>query len=77
MVAPQLSRVPVDLRDIFGEPDVKRGGRRISSVKMATTSTLTSGLRGEKMTKSMALIVEIMLNARDREACQEETVAIR
>ena len=43
-------------------------------MKMATTSTPTSGLRGEEMTKSMAQIVEIMLNARDREALIDKAV---
>jgi hypothetical protein len=41
---------------------------------MAKISTPTSGSRGEEMTKSMMYIVEIMLNASDREALIDKIV---
>ena len=43
-------------------------------MKIATTSTPTSGSHGEEMTKSMAQIVEIILSARDREALIDKAV---
>ena len=53
-----LSRILVESLDIFGEPDVKRGGRRIASSKMTSSSDSTGVTRGGEMTKSMMQIVE-------------------
>ena len=56
--------------DIFGEPDVKQSGRRISSITMPSTS----GTQGEELTKGMVSVVEYMLKTRDREALIDEVV---
>ena len=67
---PQVHVSSSYFRDIFGEPDVKRGSRRISSAKMASTS----GTQGEELTKGMVFVVEFMLNERDREALVDKAV---
>ena len=57
-------------RDIFGEPDVKQDGRRISRVAMASTS----GSQGEELMKGMVSVVEYVLKTRVQEALIDKAV---
>ena len=56
--------------NIFGEPDVKGGGRRI----LSATMTSTSRIKGQELTKGMVSIVEFMLKAGDRETLIDKAV---
>jgi hypothetical protein len=53
---------------------VKGSSRRISGVEMASTGDSTGVSRGEELTKGMMQIVELMLEARDREALIDKAV---
>ena len=70
MVLPPLVRILGDFRDIFGEPDLKRGGKRISGVAMASASRN----QVEKLTKGMVSVVEFMLKARDHEVLIDKDI---
>ena len=65
---PQVHVSSSYFRDIFGEPDVKRGGKRISSVMIASAR----GTQGGEIMKGIASVVDIMLKARDQEASINE-----